>query len=370
MEIARLFDQEIDISEKWLTQASNGSSREKIVRTLEDKYRIHSQKKAFECVCCRQPVSLVLREESPHFRHQGDRCPSAENYVKYINGIGNGENILTHRVGRAILRTYLEGQLKPHSIVVQEGYMCRSALKIVPDFILSFPNGTTWSVDYVTGSREDESYNNYIMKRTTTYQAAGFKPFYFIDSSWIADVPDRSIVSLYLAEAQMKIQSSVDRQWTAFVQEFYETFGSSFVRKELFGIQRESIGMQSFAPEEATEVCSLAYVDPGKGQAWIERFIPTKKKFGYHLHRASISLEKATSLSPTKDEFQWWGIDETEDMRACLERLTLIMRRNRRLLRSLKREGIAMRSLQLTLSRLLQQSQLRRLPCLHRISMP
>ncbi|CAG7651219.1 hypothetical protein ACFQI7_27560 [Paenibacillus allorhizosphaerae] len=321
MEIARLFDQVINIAEEWFIIASDGSSRENIVRTLEAKYRIHSQKKAFSCLCCTQPVSLVLREESPHFRHEGDRCPSANNYDKYISRIRSSENILTHRVGRAILRTYLEGQLKPHGIIVEEGYIYRAALKIVPDFILTFPNGSTWSVDYVTGSREDESYNNYILKRTMTYQAAGFKPIYFIDSSWIADVPDRSIVSLYLAEAQMKIQSTVDKQWSAFVQDFYETFGSSFVFRELFGVQRESFGVQAFTPEEK-EVFSLAYVDPGEGQAWIERFIPTTRKFGYHIHRATITLEKATSLSETKDEFQWWGLKETEEMRACLERLT------------------------------------------------
>ncbi|MDQ0896262.1 MULTISPECIES: hypothetical protein [unclassified Paenibacillus] len=319
MEIAKLVYQEINIAEEWFKQATDGSSRETIVRSLEDKYRIHSQKDAFVCLCCNQPVRLVLREESPHFRHHGDRCPSAENYTKYIHRIRSGENTLTHRVGRTILRAYLEGQLKPRGVILQEGYMYRSALKIVPDFILTFPNGTKWSVDYVTGKREDNTYNNYISKRTSTYQAAGFRPFYFINADWIADVPDRSIVSLYLAESQMKIQSSVDQQWSAFVKEFYETFDASFVLREMFGVK--SFGEQRLTPE-AQDVFSLAYIDPSEGRAWIERFIPTNKKFGYHIHRASISLEKATSLSEKLDEFQWWGLDETEDMRACLERLT------------------------------------------------
>jgi hypothetical protein len=321
METAKLFDLEINLAEEWIAKVSDGLSREKIIRVLEEKYRIHSQKKAFLCLCCNQPVSLVLREDSPHFRHQGDRCPSADNYVKYVNRVKSGEKDQTHRVGRAILRTYLEGQLKPRGIVVQEGYMYRTALKIVPDFILQFPNGDKWSVDYLTGSREDETYNNFILKRTATYQAAGFKPYYLIDASWIADLPDRPIVSFYLAETQIRNQSKIDQEWSAFVQEFIETFGLSFVLRELFGVLREGFGNRDFT-SDFQNVYSLAYVNPTEGRASIQRFIPISKKFGYHIHSASISLEKATSLSEKLNEFQWWGDNETEDMITCLNHLS------------------------------------------------
>lgn len=88
-----------------------------------------------------------------------------------------------------------------------------------------FPSGEKWAIDYVTGSREDESYNNYLLKRTAAYQAAGFQPFYFIDASWITEVPNRSMISLYLAENQMKFHSSIDQDWSDFVNELMETFG-------------------------------------------------------------------------------------------------------------------------------------------------
>lgn len=225
MEVARLFDQDVFIAQEWFAAATAGIPRDEIVRNLESKYRIHSQKKVFQCPCCDQSVSLVLRGDSPHFRHQGDPCPSASNYERYATKIKTREDSLKHRAGRAILRTYLEGQLKPHHNDVQDGYMCRSALRIIPDFILTFPNGSIWSLDYVTGSRQDESYNSYIQKRKEAYKAAGFTPFFLIDSSWLAEVPDRSLVSFYLAESQMKYQSSIDRQWSAFVHEFLEAFG-------------------------------------------------------------------------------------------------------------------------------------------------
>ncbi|MGU3473182.1 hypothetical protein ACLBWT_18795 [Paenibacillus sp. D51F] len=321
MEIARLFDQELNIVNEWFQLTSDGFLRNDIIKKLETKYRIHSHKKAFTCLCCSQPVSLVLREDSPHFRHQGERCPSAENYITHTRLIDNHENGQIHRAGRAILKTYLEGQLKIRGVTVQEGYMYRSQLRIVPDFILSFPDGSIWSVDYVTGKREDESYKNYISKRTKIYRSAGFKPHYFIDFSWIADIPERSIVALYLAEMQMKSHSKVDTHWSEFVQEFIDVFGASFVLQELFGVQQKNFDDPVLEFVEG-KVYSLTYVDPGSGKAWIHRIIPANQKFGYLIHRSQIPLEKAASLNNELNEFQWWADDETEDMRKALERLT------------------------------------------------
>ncbi|MCU6793337.1 hypothetical protein OB236_14580 [Paenibacillus sp. WQ 127069] len=319
MEVAVLIDQRIEINKEWFEQLSTGASRESVVRNLEEKYRIHSNKKVIECPCCSQPVTLVLRGETPHFRHR-DPCPSAENYERYITRIKKSEDNITHRAGRAILRTYLEGQLKPQSIIVQDGYMCRSSLKIVPDFILTFPDGSIWAIDYITGSREDEAYNNYIQKRTETYRAAGFKPFFFIDFSWLATVPERKVVSFYKAEQQMKIQTETDVQWTAFMSEFIDVFGKAFVLREYFGIQQHVFERDAF---QSPDVYSLAYVDPGAGNAYIQRFIPVHhNKFGYHVHRSLISLERATSLDHLNHGFTWWDNEETEIMQQRLQILS------------------------------------------------
>jgi hypothetical protein len=42
MEVAMLFDQDVYIAQEWFEQVSSGSPRESIVRSIENKYRIHS----------------------------------------------------------------------------------------------------------------------------------------------------------------------------------------------------------------------------------------------------------------------------------------------------------------------------------------
>lgn len=87
MEIARLANQDIDILREWSDLNISGHSFDSAVETLEQKYRIHSQKHGFSCKCCNQEVTLVLRKGSPHFRHQGERCPSADNFKSYIKRV-------------------------------------------------------------------------------------------------------------------------------------------------------------------------------------------------------------------------------------------------------------------------------------------
>lgn len=321
MEIAKLAESEVNIVQQWAMLEKEGDSREKIIDTLEQEYRIHSQKSAFQCSCCEQRVTLVLREDSPHFRHEGKRCPSADNYRTYLKRVEKHEQLEVHRVGRVILRTYLEGQLKIHGIIVEEGYMYRTALKIVPDFILTFPDEQKWSVDYVTGLKVDDTYHRYIKKRNNTYLETGFKPIYFIDSSWLAEVPKRSIITLYLAEFLMKVRSSKDNQWEEFINEYYEVFDEKIVNQELFGVAQLTL------LERGIEIYSLAYINPDRGTAEIQRFIPYTNKFGYHVHRSTISLESAVSVSHNLQEFKWWDEEEDRAMIGNLERLNDVTER-------------------------------------------
>jgi hypothetical protein len=315
MEVARLADEDVNIHTEWFGHIAAGTLNISIIRQLEAKYRIHSKKKAFHCLCCQQPVSLVLRNDSPHFRHEGKPCPSGANYTRYISHNSSSENQSIHRAGRAILRTYLEGQLKPHQIDVQDGYMFKILLKIVPDFILTFPDGSLWAIDYVTGSRQNESYYNYIKKRAETYKAAGFHPIFLIDSSWLAEVPDRPIVSLYLAENQMKNYTSMDEKWTEFVIEFFDAFGVGFVLREWFNV--------NFSLYSESKVFSLIYVNPIAGTATVQRFIPATGTFGLNVHRTNLSLEEASSLNEKKTGFRWWEESETDRMQERLQELAL-----------------------------------------------
>ncbi|MEK4277638.1 hypothetical protein [Paenibacillus sp. FSL R7-0026] len=318
MEIAKLANQDIHILKEWSNLRSKGHSIDSAVNTLEQNYRIHSQKNGFRCKCCDQEVTMVLRKGSPHFRHQGERCPSANNYKTYIKRVNNYETKDIHSVGRSILRVYLEGQLRIKGVTVEDGYMYRTLLTIVPDFILTFPDGRQWALDYVTGKKQDDTYRNYINKRTNTYKEFGFNPVYLIDSSWIAEHPDHSMVTLYLAEDQMRASSSKDRMWTNFIQEYYDSFGEEFVHRELFGTS----SIKRLDPE--LKIYSLAYVNPNEGLGWIQRIIPYSKKFGYHVHSSTLSLEQLTSLSADMDEFQWWDENEDQVMIDTLNQLSAV----------------------------------------------
>jgi hypothetical protein len=61
------------------------------------------------------------------------------------------EDPVGHRAGRAILKTILEGKLKPYGIQIEEGYRYRKVLSFVPDFVFSLPTGKVAAIDYITG---------------------------------------------------------------------------------------------------------------------------------------------------------------------------------------------------------------------------
>ena len=192
MEIAKLLHKNIRLDEERLKYENNGFQWPEIERKLNKLYRMHSDKNAFTCLCCGKPVKMVLiSTKTCHFRHlHEDPCPGKENYGEYRKKVAGQENEYKHKVGKAFLREYLEGQLKIHGIEVKDGYVYAKKLRIVPDLLLHFPNGLIWAIDYVTGTKEDENYNNYIKKRITTYTEAGFRPFFFIDKSWLSVHPE------------------------------------------------------------------------------------------------------------------------------------------------------------------------------------
>lgn len=181
MEVAYLINDSIYLEEERRSFEEQQVVYNQIVKTLESKYRIHSDKKTFTCICCEQPVSMVLRQDKFHFQHLGEGCPSSENYGRYTKQIKEEEDEHPHRLGKTILRTYLEGQLKIHHVELQEGYSYRKSLKIIPDLLIYFPNGDIWVVDYITGKKQVEAYNSFIKKRKEVYENEGFKYFFFID---------------------------------------------------------------------------------------------------------------------------------------------------------------------------------------------
>ncbi|MFF2018904.1 hypothetical protein [Paenibacillus sp. NPDC058177] len=314
MEVAYLLTDRIYLEEERILLEDQEISYNLIVKSLESKYRIHSDKKTFTCICCKQPVSMVLRQDKFHFKHLGEGCPSSENYGRYNKQIKEEENEQPHRVGKTIIRTYLEGQLRIHDVEVQEGYSYRKSLKIIPDLMIYFPSGDIWVVDYITGKKQVEAYNSFIKKRKELYENEGFKYFFFIDKAWLSsEHPSIKAVSLYPAENQMLIQVKQDQLWEVFIANLIAKTDEEFLIKYLFGLDQTSKEQLTF------EIRSLLYVDPSEGTALVQRLVRLDSKWGLNIFRTEISLEKAASLHSSKNHFKWMGEDE-ETKRAELER--------------------------------------------------
>lgn len=122
----------------------------------------------------------------------------------------------------------------------------------------------------------------------------------------------------------MKVRSSKDNQWEEFINEYYEVFDEEIVNQELFGAAQLTL------LERGIEIYSLAYINPDRGTAEIQRFIPYTNKFGYHVHRSTISLESAVSVSHNLQEFKWWDEEEDIAMIGNLERLNDVTERTER----------------------------------------
>ncbi|MDQ0195370.1 hypothetical protein [Paenibacillus wynnii] len=207
-----------------------------------------------------------------------------------------------------MIRAYLEGQLKIHGINVQEGYSYRKTIKIVPDILLYFPNGDIWVVDYITGKKQTEAYNNFIKRRKEIYMQEGFKSFFFIDKSWLSsEHPTFKGISLYPAENQMFMQGEQDQLWEVFLANIISQVGEEFILKYLFHLKKDSKQNYSFSVE------SILYVDPLAGQALIQRLVRLNEQWGLQIYREEISLEQASSLSLSKQQLKWDGIFEVEE---------------------------------------------------------
>lgn len=307
MEIAKLLHKNVCLEEERLKYENDGFKWREIERTLNYLYRMHSDKNAFTCLCCGKPVRMVLASRKIcHFRHlHEDPCPGKENYGEYRRKITGQENEYKYKVGKAILREYMEGQLKIHGIEIKDGYVYAKKLRIVPDLLLHFPNGSIWAVDYVTGTKEDESYNNYIKKRIKTYKEAGFRPFFFIDKSWLSVHPETEALSLYLAESQMMEKTEYDEIWEAALYRWVNKYGESILREVMPNL--------ASIPPASYNVKSLVYIDPSEGESFVTRFVPINQKWVNIIHRtASIPLERLVSLNQGKNGFALFAEGEDE----------------------------------------------------------
>lgn len=156
MDAALLHGEEVNVMYELISHLQEGKSQLEVKVLLEDKYRNFSKKNAFKCLCCNSIVEIGLpRENRFYFRHQDKKdCSYSENYKTYTEQESKYERVAHHDLGKTLIRTFLEGQLKPMHIPVIDGYKYKSQLSIVPDLIIELPNGTKWALDFLTGIKK------------------------------------------------------------------------------------------------------------------------------------------------------------------------------------------------------------------------
>jgi hypothetical protein len=318
MEVANLLNIAVDIEKERRDLSTQGFSWNAIEQQLNEKYRFHSRKGVIHCLCCSQPVELVLSAERVcFFRHKDkEACSGSDNYNRYRKSRDSFEQVQKLQLGRTILKTYFEGQLKIHGIDVQFGYIFREQLSAVPDLLLTFPDQSIWAIDYLTGTRSNPKYQQSILNRLESYQAAGFRAFFLIDQSWYSEHPEQPAASMYPAEAVAMRKTIHDESWKAILEYAVEYFGA------------ESL-MPSLNPALLQlEVYSLVYVDFENLSAQLLRIVPIHMpktthlpSWSFLLHRPiQISLEELATLNSAKTDFHWYQEEESQLQEMFLEK--------------------------------------------------
>ncbi|MGX1195913.1 hypothetical protein [Metabacillus sp. SLBN-84] len=290
MDTALLYDEEVNIVFELWEHQKKGHSQQEAKSVFEEKYRNFSRKKAFKCLCCGTSVKIVLPNEHLFsFSHFDKReCSYSENYRTYNQQKSKHENRKTHDLGKTLIRTFIEAQLKLfHSLnlALIEGYKFKSRLGIVPDFILELPDGTIWALDFLTGLKTSKQYSDQIEKRKALYTEHGFKPFFFIDQQWLAYNESVSPhTTLVEAEAKLLMKTRQDQEWQ---DEYYS------IHPEEQNYIQDTMGIRHFS------VVSLAYFNPVERSCTILRLVKRESgDFDYYVvgKPVTLSLERALTV--------------------------------------------------------------------------
>ncbi|KAB7671677.1 cell envelope integrity protein TolA [Bacillus sp. B1-b2] len=303
MNIALLNDSEIDIEKLCFEYEVQGIDRKEIKNHLNDKYRRFSQKGDFRCVCCNERVKMVLSEEKVFFFRHFDKksCSFSENHKTYKNQKESLEDKPKHRAGKAILRTYLEGICKLKNIIIKDGYGHRNTLSFVPDFILEFPNGQMWAIDYITGLKTDSKYAKSLAKRRDAYIKQQFTPIFLIDRYWMAYEHDINYVSIVEGELLCVKKSKQDYLWTEYI---------SRMESHLIDVLFDNKPLNR-------SVKSIAYFAPHEREISIIRFLheeEQQRKTKTLYKPITIPIDKALQFNSTYSDFIYSDEDEENYM--------------------------------------------------------
>jgi hypothetical protein len=277
--------------------------RHEIVHRFESKYRVFSRKSAFTCLCCNKPVNMNLTKDEGrpfYFKHNDEsECSYSENTKTYDKHVAKLEDKPKKEIGLTIFREILEGELKPFNVEIERGYHYKKKLSFIPDFIIKFPNSEEkWAIDYFTAVDQgltSGSYARHLSKRMNIYKEEGFKPFSFVDYSWLSFLEETNKGTLLTAETYVTSKTHEDNLWDAFLEGNLQGELLDFFIK----------GIESAVSE--FNVRNIAYVDVNNRLCRIFRFLPIgqhdRNISFYKLSSSDIPLSQALSVNSEQNHF-------------------------------------------------------------------
>jgi hypothetical protein len=322
----------VNIEEIRIRLEEQGFERVDVKAKLEADYRSFAKKKAFHCLCCDSPVEMVLPfDRNFYFRHwDKSECSYSENYKKYEKKISTYEEPTKHILGKTIIRTILEGQSKPLGLTVEPGYLYRTILSIVPDFIIKHPNGEVWAIDYLTGIRTNTAYSKNVEKRKEIYEQNNFKAHFFIDDEWLAYKSGLPYTTFVQTEIDSSVITSEDLDWHDYIKA---------LPLELIKVLVGDTVLHDYPK-------SITYINPTKREATILRYLLLDSNNARLLAEPIyISLENALSIDPEHMEFNLFGenenlerMDTTEKLYKELDEIKLNEEKERILMKQLEEQ--------------------------------
>ncbi|ARK30112.1 hypothetical protein [Halalkalibacter krulwichiae] len=303
MDSAYLHNSVFNIELKRRELEQRNLARSEVKRWFEDNYRVFSKKSAFTCLCCNKPVNMNLTKDEgrPFYFRRNDEseCSYSENTKTYDKHVSKLEDKSKKDIGLTIFREKLEGELKPYNVEIERGYHYKKKLSFIPDFIIKFPNSEEhWAIDYFTAIDQgltSGSYARHLSKRMKTYKEEGFKPFSFVDYSWLSFLEETNKGTLLTAETYVTSKTHEDYQWDTFLEQNMQGRLLDFFTKVTGATMREFNSR------------SIAYVDVFNRLCTIFRFIPIAQHDRnitfYKLSSSEIPLAQALAMNADHNHF-------------------------------------------------------------------
>ena len=266
METAQLHNETINIQRERNELVRKKLSPEEIHAFFEEKYRLFSREKgSFTCSCCNERVVMVLFQDKAIFRHyNAEACAGERNYAAYSAGRErNNEQARKQADAKEmIFEALMEADQGYYTVL--EGYLFKKELSFVPDFLVSFPNGELWTIDYMVTLRGDAAFRKKMERRLRSYKSNGFKSLFLIDHNWLAITKERNISFNHCELSTAVPANDANAAWESFIV-------SQQLNGELF---------RRYFQTNVVKVDSILYLDLSRRTIRLTRFLHNQDKWG------------------------------------------------------------------------------------------